>query len=84
MLQENITDFLNACKQNNFPAKSLQSLSQRLREFDAFFPSTALNHVSLIRYEHLMDFVSSGNRSPHIKKQHVWAIRQFFYFLKEP
>ena len=82
MLQENITDFLDVCKQNNFPAKSLQSLSQRLREFDASFPSTALNHVSLIRYEHLMDFVSSGNASPHVKKQRVWAIRKFFHFLK--
>ena len=82
MLQENISDFLNACKQNNFPEKSLQSLSQRLREFDAFFSSTDLDHVSLIRYDHLMDFVSSGNASPHVKKQRVWAIRKFFLFLK--
>lgn len=82
MLQENITDFLDACKQNNFSAKSLEVFSLRLLEFDAFFPSTALSNVSEIRYNHLLDFVSSGNRSPHIKKQCVWAIRQFFHFLK--
>lgn len=82
MLQENITDFLDACKQNNFSAKSLESFSLRLREFDDFFTSITLNRASLIRYEHLMDFVSSGNRSPHVKKQRVWAIRQFFHFLK--
>ena len=82
MLQENISDFLSACKQNNFPARSLQSLSQRLREFEAFFPSTTLRPVSEIRYEHLMNFVSSGNASPHVKKQRVWTIRKFFHFLK--
>jgi len=27
--------FLDTCKQNNFPAKFLQSLSQRMHEFDA-------------------------------------------------
>ena len=82
MLQENTTDFLNACKQNNFSAKSLESFSIRLLEFDAFLTSLSLNHVSEIRYEHLMDFVSSGNASPHVKKQRVWSIRQFFHFLK--
>ena len=82
MLQENISDFLDACKQNNFPEKSLESLSLRLREFDAFFPSTVLSHVSEIRYNHLLDFVSSGNASLHVKKQRVWAIRKFFHFLK--
>jgi len=71
MLQENITDFLDACKQNHFSAKSLESFSLRLREFDEFFTSRSLNHVAEIRYKHLMDFVSSGNRSPHIKKQRV-------------
>ena len=82
MLQENITDFLNACKQNHFSAKSLESFSLRLREFEAFFASRGVNHISEIQYVHLMDFVSSDNRSPHIKKQRVWAIRQFFHFLK--
>ena len=79
MLQENITEFLSTCKQNNFSAKSLESFSLRLREFDAFVTSRGVNHISEIRYEYLMDFVSSGNRSPHIKKQRVWAICQFFH-----
>ena len=82
MLQENITDFLDACKQNNYSAKSLESFSLALREFDLFFPSTALSHVSEIRYNHLLDFVASGNSSPHIKKKRVWAVRRFFHFLK--
>jgi integrase/recombinase XerC len=81
MLKPNISNFITYCNHNLFSVKSLETFKLRLREFDDFLESLHLNDVHEIRYEHLMDFVSSGNTSPHVKKQRVWTIRQFFHFL---
>lgn len=81
MLQPNIRYFITYCNHNLFSAKSLETFRLRLREFDNFIKSIRLTNVHQICYEHLLDFVSSGNPSPHVKKQRVWAIRQFFHFL---
>jgi site-specific recombinase XerD len=81
MLQPNISNFITYCNHNLFSAKSLETFKLRLREFDDFLESLRLTNVHEIYYQHLIDFVSSGNPSPHVKKQRVWTIRQFFHFL---
>ena len=85
MLEENVTQFLNYCNNSDFADRSLETLSFRLKEFDKFLLSCPqqINSVKQINYQHLSEFVADyHNPSVSVKKARVWALRQFFHFLK--
>jgi len=84
MLQNNITNFLQYCKNSNFSERSIESLTFRLNEFNKFIKSQNINSIQKINYQHLLQFVADYNKQPsaHIKKVRVWSLHQFFHYLK--
>jgi len=81
MLDLQISDFINYCQVSNFSKKSIKTLSEKLREFNRFISSQPISALSEISYKHLREFVT-GSTSVHVKKARVWALHQFFHFLK--
>jgi len=83
MLQNNITNFLNYCKNSDFSKRSIETLSFRLNEFDKFIQSFSILTISEINYQHLVQFVADyGTPSPAVKKARVWSLHQFFHYLR--
>jgi site-specific recombinase XerD len=83
MLQNNITNFLQYCKNSNFALRSLESLTHRLSEFNQFINSISALTINDIDFQCLSQFVADYNKpSPSVKKMRVWALRHFFHFLK--
>jgi len=63
--------------------KSIESLSTRLNNFKNFAQDNHLKSIQEITYRQLLAFVADYRRpSIHVKKARVWALRQFFHFLK--
>jgi integrase/recombinase XerC len=83
MLQNNITIFLQYCKNSDFADRSIESLRRRLAEFNKFISSSPVSAVSKIDFQRLTLFVADYNEpSVHVKKARIWALRQFFHYLK--
>jgi integrase/recombinase XerC len=83
MLKQHINGFIDYCKVSGFRVKSIQSLSTRLNNFNDFIQENHLESIQEITYRHLLAFLADYRRpSIHIKKARVWALRQFFHFLK--
>ena len=83
MLQNNITNFLQYCKNSDFAQRFVESLTYRLNEFNKFIKSKKINSIQEINYQHLLHFVADyNNPSDHIKKARVWSLHQFFHYLK--
>jgi integrase/recombinase XerC len=81
MLDLKISDFIHYCQVSNFSKKSIKTLSEKLHEFNRFISSQPIGALNEISYQHLREFVT-GSASVHVKKSRVWALRQFFHFLK--
>ena len=78
-----ITGFLKYCKTADFSGKSLETLTYRLCEFNDFVNQKQIDSIPQINYSHLLEFVADyKNPSLHVKKPRVWALHQFFHFLK--
>ena len=59
------------------------ALNGRLNEFNRYCYGNSFKSVSTITYEHLLSFVADfGLPSVHVKKNRLWALRQFYHFLK--
>jgi len=83
MLHKYIEQFLHYCQVSNFPKKSLEALNGRLNEFNQYCHCNSFESVSAITYKHLLTFVADfGLPSVHVKKNRLWALRQFYHFLK--
>lgn len=83
MLEQHINGFIDYCKVSGFRVKSIESLSTRLNNFNDFIQENHLESIQEITYRHLLAFLADYRRpSIHIKKARVWALRQFFHFLK--
>jgi site-specific recombinase XerD len=84
MLRSFIFDFLVYCKAFKFAAKSLETLSVQLSEFDHFMINElSIHNIQDISYLHLTAFiVHHRNPSIHIQKQRVWTMHKFFHYLK--
>jgi len=83
MLQNNITNFLQYCKNSDFAERSIESFSFRLNEFNKFIQSYSNLTITKINYQHLIQFVSEYNKpTPSVKKARVWSLHQFFHYLK--
>ena len=81
MLDLKISDFIHYCQVSNFSKKSIKTLSENLRGFNRFISSKPIEALNDISYKHLREFITSST-SVHIKKSRVWALHQFFHFLK--
>ena len=83
MLEKQIKGFLQYCKVCGFRARSLQTLTIRLNDFNRFLRDKRLSRVRSINYSHLSAFVADfKSPSIHVKKSRIWTLRQFFHFLK--
>lgn len=82
MLQNIIPKFINYCKHYHFSDKAIQAFTTRLAELDHFLNHHQIHSLSEIQYDHLIDFVTTGNPSVHIKKARVWTLHQFFHYLE--
>lgn len=83
MLELKIKDFIHYCQVSNFSKKSLNTLSERLNDFNRFILSQPIINLGEISYKHLQEFAADfKSPSVHVKKSRVWALHQFFHFLK--
>lgn len=82
MLQNNIANFLNECKHYQFSKSTIEAFTTRLGELDRFLTFHQVKSLAEISYQHLLDFVVSGDRSSHVKKVRVWTLHQFFHYLR--
>ncbi|MDO9567584.1 MAG: tyrosine-type recombinase/integrase [Candidatus Desulfaltia sp.] len=82
MLHQYMQQFLSYCQIACFSERSIETLTVRLNEFNAFIIPEKLKSPKKITYNHLIDFVSDFKLpSVHVKKSRVWTLRQFFHFL---
>ena len=83
MLEKQINGFIEYCKVSGFKDRSIQSLSINLNKFKTFLSKIHNRSIKKITYRHLSAFVADYE-SPSIdtKKARVWAMRQFFHYLK--
>jgi integrase/recombinase XerC len=83
MLNLHILNFLNYCKTANFSEKSLEALTCRLGEFNAYIKQNQIRSVKNIQYSDLLEFSADFHTpSNHVKKSRVWTLKRFFGFLK--
>ena len=83
MLEKQINGFIDYCKVSGFKDKSIESLSLNLNKFETFLGKIHARSIKKVTYRHLLSFVAYFDPpSIHTKKARVWALRQFFHFLK--
>lgn len=83
MLNQHISGFIAYCKVSGFKAKSIESLSMRLNEFNTFVRNEKLDKIKGISYRLLRQFVADYRKpSVHVKKARIWSLRQFYHYLK--
>ena len=69
MLHRYINQFLGYCQLADFSVRSIQALTARLNEFEAFLKSQRIRSVKKIAYRHLIDFVADYKApSIHVRK----------------
>ena len=74
--------FLAYCQLADFSVRSIQALTIRLNEFQAYLKSLKKRSIKKGGYKHLADFTAEfKNPSIHATKSRVWTPRQFFHFL---
>jgi len=82
MLHRYCSQFLAYCQLADFSARSIQALTIRLNEFQAWLKSQKIQSVKKVTYQHLIDFVADYKApSIHVRKSRVWTLRQFYHFL---
>ncbi len=70
------------CQLADFSPRSIQALTARLNEFQAWLKSLKIRSVKTVTYQHLIDFVADYKApSIHVRKSRVWTLRQFYHFL---
>ncbi|RJQ56777.1 MAG: hypothetical protein C4530_14200, partial [Desulfobacteraceae bacterium] len=82
ILHRLVQEFLDYCRLANFSDRSIQALTARLNELQAYLKAQSIGSVKKINYLHLVDFVAEFNApSIHVRKSRVWTLRQFYHFL---
>ncbi len=75
-LEDNITNFLQYCKDLNLSLRSIESLAFRLHEFNQFIQSQAIAVLKQINFQLLTRFVTDNhNPSISVKKARGWCLR---------
>lgn len=82
MLHRYINPFLEYCQLADFSPRSIQALTARINEFQAWLKSPKIQSVKKVTYSDLIDFVADYKApSIHVRKSRVWTLRQFYHFL---
>jgi len=83
MLEKQINGFIEYCKVSGFKDRSIESLSINLNKFKTFLSKIHNRSIKKITYRHLSAF-AADYESPSVdpKKARIWAMRQFFHYLK--
>ncbi len=82
MLHRYINPFLQYCQLADFSPRSIQALTARINEFQAWLKFLKIRSVKKVTYRHLIDFVADYKApSIHVRKSRVWTLRQFYHFL---
>ena len=58
MLHHHLNWFLDYCRLAEFSERSIQTLTARINEFEAFLKIHKIRYVKRIAYRHLIDFVA--------------------------
>jgi len=58
MLHRIISQFLDYCRLAEFSERSIQTLTARINEFEAFLKILKIRSIKKIKYRHLVDFVA--------------------------
>ncbi len=83
MLQHYVEQFLQYCKTADFAERSIEALTGRLQEFKRFVEVVGAEQISALSYQQLLNFVADFQApSLHVKKNRIWALHQFYHFLK--
>jgi integrase/recombinase XerC len=83
MLDRQIKGFIEYCKACGFKERSIQAFTIRLNDFNKFLKVKRLSRIRSITYSYLTAFVADfKDPSIHVKKSRIWALRQFFHYLK--
>lgn len=83
MLHHYIEQFLHYCQVSNFPQKSIEALTARLRHFDLYCQTLSVGSIADVTYQQLLTFVADFDEpSVHVKKNRIWALRHLYHFLK--
>jgi integrase/recombinase XerC len=82
MLESQTNGFIAYCKVSGFKNKSIESLSFRINQFNAFINQSDITDIASIQYSHLRQFIADYKLpSIHVKKARIWALRQFYHYL---
>jgi len=82
MLHHYINQFLEYCQLADFSVRSIQALTARTNEFEAFLKSQQTRPIKKVTYQHLINFIADfKSPSIHVRKSRVWMLRQFYHFL---
>ncbi len=82
MLHQLIDQFLANCRMADFSERSIQALSDRIKEFSAYLKKEKFRSIQKVSYLDLVAFVADfGFPSVHVRKSRIWALRQFYHFL---
>jgi integrase/recombinase XerC len=77
MLHRLVHDFLDYFGLANFFDRSIQALTARLNELQAYLKAQSIGSIKKITYLHFVDFVAEFNTpSIHVRKSRVWTLRQ--------
>ena len=76
MLHRLVHEFLDYCRLANFSDRSIQALTARLTEFQAYLETKTIRSVKKINYLDLIAFVADfSTPSIHVRKSRVWTLR---------
>ena len=82
MLHRYFNPFLEYFEPADFAARSIEAMSARVNEFQAYLNLIKIISIKKVTYRHLVEFVADFETpSIHVTKSRVWMLRQFFHFL---
>ena len=84
MLDKVMGHFIRSRRLAQLSNRSIQTLTQRLREFQSFLNAQKIRSLKKVTHLHLVDFVSdfrSDTVNPSVSKARIWTLHQFFGFL---
>ena len=64
MLHRYCKQFLDYCQLADFSIRSIQALSARIDEFEAFLITIKIRSVKKITYRHLINFIADYKKNP--------------------
>jgi site-specific recombinase XerD len=69
MLHRYINQFVEYCQLADFSVRSIQALTARLNEFEAFLKSQKIWSIKKVTYQHLINFIADfKSPSIHVRK----------------